>query len=90
MRKFRHKATGQIATETHSEKNYKVSYPKNFTVPKWIVENSNDWDEVKETIRECADDSKPKYSLNNVRQALRWVDNKQAKLALLVLKSLSK
>src|SRR5574344_1554804 len=48
MRKFKHKITGYIATETNSEKNYKVSEPKNFTIPKWIVEDSGDWEEVKE------------------------------------------
>lgn len=47
MKRFKHKQTGHIATETHSEKNYKVSYPQNYTIPKWIIENSNDWEEVK-------------------------------------------
>jgi hypothetical protein len=46
MKRFKHKQTGHIATETHSEKNYKVSYPQNYTIPKWIIENSNDWEEV--------------------------------------------
>jgi len=46
MRKFKHKITGNIATETLTEKNYKVSEPKNFTIPKWIVENSNEWEEI--------------------------------------------
>lgn len=48
MRKFKHKQTGNIAIETHSEKNYRVSEPQNFTIPKWIVENSEEWEEVKE------------------------------------------
>ena len=48
IRKFKHKITGNIATETNSEKNYKVSEPKNFTIPKWIIEDSGDWEEVKE------------------------------------------
>ena len=47
MKKFKHKTTGYIATSTTSEKNYKVSEPRNFTIPKWIVENSEDWEEVK-------------------------------------------
>ena len=46
MRKFKHVETGNIATETHSEKNYKVSYPQNYTIPKWIIENSKDWIEI--------------------------------------------
>lgn len=46
MRKFKHKITGNIATETLTEKNYKVSEPKNFTIPKWIIENSNEWEEI--------------------------------------------
>jgi hypothetical protein len=48
MRKFKHKSSGNIAIETTSEKNYKVSEPQNYTIPKWIVENSNDWEEIKE------------------------------------------
>ena len=44
-KKYKHEATGHIATETVSEKNYKVSYPQNFIIPKWIIENSNDWKE---------------------------------------------
>lgn len=48
IRKFKHKITGYIATETNSEKNYKVSEPKNFTIPKWIIEDSEDWEEIKE------------------------------------------
>ena len=34
MKKYKHKLTGNIAIETSTEKNYKVSEPKNFTVPK--------------------------------------------------------
>jgi hypothetical protein len=48
MKKFKHRITGYIATETNSEKNYKVSEPQNFTIPKWIVEDSEDWKEVKD------------------------------------------
>lgn len=48
MRKFKHKITNNMAVETSSEKNYKVSQPRNFTIPKWIIENSNDWEEIKE------------------------------------------
>lgn len=51
MRKFKHKLTGNIAVETSTEKNYKVSEPKNFTVPKWIVENSGDWEEILPTTK---------------------------------------
>lgn len=46
MRKFKHKITGNIATEIHSGYNYKVTNPQNFTIPKWIVENSSDWQEI--------------------------------------------
>lgn len=48
MRKFKHRLTNNIAVESTSEKNYKVSEPRNFTVPKWIIENSNDWEEITE------------------------------------------
>lgn len=46
MKQYKHRITGNIATETQSESNYKVSEPRNFTVPKWIIENSSDWEEV--------------------------------------------
>jgi len=46
MKKYKHKNTDYIATETSSGNNYKVVEPKNFTIPKWIIENSNDWEEV--------------------------------------------
>ena len=46
MSKYKHKITGYIAEETNSKENYKVSEPRNFTIPKWIVENSGDWEEI--------------------------------------------
>lgn len=45
MKKYKHKITGNTAVETHSEQNYRV---QNFTIPKWIVENSTDWEEIEE------------------------------------------
>ena len=46
MKKYKHVKTGNIAEETNSGKNYKVFEPKHFTIPKWIIENSNEWKEV--------------------------------------------
>lgn len=46
MRKFKHKVSGYIATESNSEKNYTVYQPRNFTIPKWIIEEGNDWEEI--------------------------------------------
>jgi len=46
MKKYKHKLTGNIAVETNSENNYKVSEPRHFTIPKWVIENSSDWEEV--------------------------------------------
>lgn len=48
MKKYKHKLTGNIAVETNSENNYKVSEPRHFTIPKWVIENSSDWEEVVE------------------------------------------
>ena len=45
MKKYKHKITGNIAVETHSEQNYRV---QNFTIPNWIVESSTDWEEIEE------------------------------------------
>lgn len=46
MKQYKHKVTGNIATETSSEKNYRVTSPQNFTIPKWIIENSKEWEEI--------------------------------------------
>jgi hypothetical protein len=48
MRKFKHKTTGFIATETNSGKNFKVNNPQNFTIPSWIIEEGKDWEEIVE------------------------------------------
>lgn len=50
MKRYKHKQTGYIATETQSESNYKVSEPRNFTIPKWIVECSNEWEIQEEAL----------------------------------------
>lgn len=47
--KYKHKITGYIAAETQSGKNYKVSVPQHFTIPKWIVEDSRDWELINQT-----------------------------------------
>ena len=46
MKQYKHKITGNLATETSTGKNYRVTMPQNFTVPKWIIENSCDWEEI--------------------------------------------
>jgi hypothetical protein len=48
MKTYRHKITGFTAVETTTEKNYKVTEPRHFTIPKWVVENSSDWELVEE------------------------------------------
>lgn len=44
MKQYKHKILDYLATETNSKENYKVSHPRHFTIPKWIIENSNDWE----------------------------------------------
>lgn len=46
MKIYKHKKTGNIAQETHSAKNYRVTAPQSFTIPKWIVEDGGDWELV--------------------------------------------
>lgn len=48
MKTYRHKITGFTAVETTTEKNYKVTEPRHFTIPKWVVENSIDWELIEE------------------------------------------
>lgn len=50
MKKHKHKLTGNIAVMTKSGKNYRVSQPQNYTIPSWLIENSIEWEEVKETL----------------------------------------
>lgn len=54
---YKHKITGHIAKLTATGLNYKVTFPQQFTIPKWIVENSNDW-----VLEKKAD-----YRINTVR-----------------------
>lgn len=46
MKKYKHIKTGHIANETISNKNYKVSHPQTYTIPKWMIEDSKEWIEV--------------------------------------------
>lgn len=72
---YKHKITGNIAVETISESNYKVSEPRNFTVPKWIVENSNDWEEIKEVKLEVPIGTKFRHKLSsNIAQIISYKD----------------
>ncbi len=47
MKTYKHKFSGNIAQEINSSENYIVTEPQNFTIPKWIVEEGGDWEEVK-------------------------------------------
>ena len=58
MKRYRHKETGNIAVETSSGKNYKVSEPQNSTIPKWIVENSKEWEEIINKVLIVTEDGK--------------------------------
>lgn len=50
MRKFKHRITGNVAYKNKNEYNYVLEDGTQFpeTLPLWVVENSNDWEEVKE------------------------------------------
>ena len=50
MRKFKHKTTWNIAYKNKNGCNYVLEDGTQFpeTLPLWVVENSNDWEEVKE------------------------------------------
>lgn len=45
MRRFIHKPTGKIAEE---QSTYYIINKEKPTVPKWIVENGSDWEEIKQ------------------------------------------
>lgn len=43
----------------------------NFRIPYWVVENSDDWKKIVEPI----EDTKPIFSIEDVRKAMRQVTN---------------
>jgi hypothetical protein len=53
MKKYKHKQTGKIAERVEDVTIfYKVQFPDNNCFPIWVVENSCDWEEIKEKIYE--------------------------------------
>lgn len=60
MKKYKHKRTGIIVEQGVGNKNYYYAYKENEAVAKWIVEDSLDWEEIKEI---------KKYSLSDIQKA---------------------
>jgi hypothetical protein len=58
MKQYKHKITGFIATETNSGKNFKVNNPQNFTIPSWIIEKGEDWEEIVKNFLFITEDGK--------------------------------
>lgn len=49
MKKYKHRRTGIIVEMGVANKNYYYAYKENEAIIKWVVEDSLDWEEVKES-----------------------------------------
>lgn len=50
MKKYKHKKTGIIVEIGVSNKNYYYAYKECEAIAKWVIEDSLDWEEVKEDV----------------------------------------
>ena len=48
MRKFKHKTAGYIAEKLTTCEKYKLKISTSDIIPAWVIENSNDWEEIVE------------------------------------------
>jgi hypothetical protein len=48
MRKFKHKTAGYIAEKLATCEKYKLKISTSDIIPAWVIENSNDWEEIVE------------------------------------------
>ena len=48
MRKFKHKTAGYIAEKLTTCEKYKLKISTSDVIPAWVIENSNDWEEIVE------------------------------------------
>jgi hypothetical protein len=46
MKRFKYKQTDYIAIEIYSKDGYEIIGQQDSFIPKWVIENSNDWEEV--------------------------------------------
>lgn len=46
MRKFKHKTAGYIAEKLTTCEKYKLKISTSDIIPAWVIENSNDWEEI--------------------------------------------
>lgn len=48
MKKFKHKITGIVAEKLNTCEKYKLKISTSDIIPAWVIENSNDWEEIVE------------------------------------------
>ena len=48
MKKFKHKITGIVAEKLNTCEKYKLKISTSDVIPAWVIENSNDWEEIVE------------------------------------------
>ena len=46
MKKFKHKITGIVAEKLNTCEKYKLKISTSDVIPAWVIENSNDWEEI--------------------------------------------
>ena len=50
MKRFKYKQTDYIAIEIDSKDGYEIIGQQDSFIPKWVIENSNDWEEVEREL----------------------------------------
>jgi hypothetical protein len=66
MKKYKHRRTGIIVEIGIQNKNYYYAFKENEAIAKWIVEDSLDWEEIKE---------EEKYSVADIEEAYNKVSS---------------
>lgn len=66
MKKYKHKRTGIIVEIGVSNKNYYYAYKECEAIAKWVVEDSLDWQEIKD---------EEKYSVSDIEEAYNKVSS---------------
>jgi hypothetical protein len=66
MKKYKHRRTGIIVEQGVQNKNYYYAYKEGEAIVKWVVEDSLDWEEIKD---------EEKYSVSDIEEAYNKVSS---------------
>lgn len=82
MRKFKHKTAGYIAEKLTTCEKYKLKISTSDIIPAWVIENSNDWEEIIEN-----NSKRLLYKENILYNVKRLSDNQEFTIGDKVLNS---